>query len=380
MLRIFIVTGEASGDLHGANLASAIYNLSHDAKIVGVGGQKMMEAGVKLVSGIERFDNIGVPGIKQLYKNYQTLGKLKKILQHERFDAVVFIDSPAMNLRLAKTAVKANQRVVYYIAPQIWAWGARRLRLIKRVVNRMIVILPFEESLYQQAGVPCSFVGHPLLDTIAPSYNAQVLREQFDVSKAELVLGIVPGSREHEVRNFLSIMLDAARTVVESFPETKLVIAQSSTIPTALIQELVKESGLEVKVIPNRPNEVMAASDLLFIASGTATLQAAIIGIPMVIAYRTSWLTYIFAKILVKIPYIGLVNVVAGKFVVREFIQHKMTSTLLGEEALRLLKSPVTTQKMREDFHAVRASLGSPGASRRAAEVVLREAQGKQQA
>ena len=371
------MTGEASGDLHGANLASAIYNLSHDAKIVGVGGQKMMEAGVKLVSGVERFDNIGVPGIKQLHKNYQAYSKLKKILQHEHFDVVVFIDCPGMNLRLAKTAVKANQRVVYYIAPQIWAWGARRLRVIKRVVHRMIVILPFEESIYQQAGVPCSFVGHPLLDTIAPSYNVQVLREQFELSKAEFVLGIVPGSREHEVRNFLPVMLGAARTILENFPETKLVMAQSPTIPTPVIQELVDESGLEVKIVPNRPNEVMAASDLLFIASGTATLQAAIIGIPMVIAYRTSWLTYIFAKLLVKIPYIGLVNVVAGKFVVREFIQHKMTSERLSEEALRLLKSPEAIQTMREAFQAVRTSLGSPGASKRAAEVVLKEAQEK---
>ena len=375
MPRIFIVTGEASGDLHGANLASAIYNLSHDAKIVGVGGQKMVEAGVKLIPGIERVDAIGVPGVKQLYKGYQTLGKLKRILQNERFDAVVFIDAPGMNLRLAKTAAKARQRVVYYIAPQIWAWGARRLRVIKRVVNRMIVILPFEELLYQRAGVPCSFVGHPLLDTIASSYNTRVLREQFGLSQAELVLGIVPGSRKHEVKNFLSIMLEAARIVVSSFPDTKLVIAQSSAIPTSLIQEFVNDSGLDVKIIPNRPNEVMAACDMLFIASGTATLQAAIIGAPMVIAYRLPWLSYVIAKLLVKIPYIGLVNVVAGKFVAREFIQHKMTPERLSEEALRLLNNPEVIQNMREAFQVVRDSLGTPGASRRAAELVLTEAQ-----
>lgn len=373
MPRILIVTGEASGDLHGANLAKAIFDLSPHATILGVGGQKMIEAGVKLVPEIERVDAIGVPGVTQLYRGYRTLRKLRKMLRNEHYDAIVLIDSPGMNLRLAKTAAKVRHRVIYYIAPQIWAWGARRLRVIQRVVNRMIVILPFEERLFRQAGVPCDFVGHPLLDTIATPYNKPALREQFGLSKDALVIGIVPGSREHEVKNFLSIMLKAARDVVANFGPAEFVIAQAPNISTPLIKEVVDALEVRVKIIPHHPSEVMAASDLLFMASGTATLQAAIIGTPMIITYRVSWLTYQIARRLVKIPYIGLVNIVAGKLVAPELIQHDMTSERLCGEALRMLRSPDVVQDMREAFHRVRESLGSSGASRRAAELVLAE-------
>jgi len=375
MPRIFIVTGEASGDLHGANLAREIYHLSPHATIQGVGGQKMVEAGVQLVQGIERVDAMGLPGLKQIFRGYRTLRKLKKILRNERFDAIVLIDSPGMNLRLAKTAAKAHQCVIYYIAPQIWAWGARRLRVIQRVVNRMIVILPFEEGLFRQAGVPCNFVGHPLLDTMATPYNKLLLREQFGLSKDGLVIGIVPGSREHEVKNLLSIMLRAGKDVVTHYGDAQFIIAQAPSISTSVIQEVMETHEVKVKIIPHRPNEVMAASDLLFIASGTATLQAAIIGTPMILTYRTSWLTYHIAKRVIKIPFIGLVNIIAGKLVAPELIQHDMTSERLCGEALRLLRTPSLVQEMREAFQRVREAVGSSGASRRAAELVLREIQ-----
>ena len=375
MPRIFIVTGEASGDLHGANLAKEIYHLNPHATIQGVGGHHMIDAGVQLVPGIERVDAMGIPGVKQLFRGYRTLRQLKKIVRNERYDAVVLIDSPSMNLRVAKTAAKAHQRVIYYIAPQIWAWGARRLGVIKRVVNRMIVILPFEEELFRQAGVPCNFVSHPLLDTVATPYNKLALREQFGLSKDRLVIGIVPGSREQEVKNLLSIMLRAAKDVVTHYGDAQFIIAQAPSISTSVIQEVMETSEVMVKIIPHRPNEVMAASDLLFIASGTATLQAAIIGTPMILTYRTSWLTYHIVKRLIKIPYIGLVNIVAGKLVVPELIQHDMTSERLCGEALRLLRTPALVQEMREAFQRVRDALGSSGASRRAAELVLKEIQ-----
>ena len=375
MPKIFIVTGEASGDLHGANLAKEILFLNPQVTIQGVGGQKMMDAGVKLLPGITRVDAIGVPGIKQLWAGYRTLRQLKRILRDERYDAVVFIDSPGMNLRLAKTAAKAHQHVIYYIAPQIWAWGARRLGVIKRVVNRMIVILPFEEPLFRQAGVPTNFVGHPLLDTLAAPYNKDRAREQFGLSKDELVIGIVPGSREHEVKNFLSIMLRAAKEVVARYRDAQFILAQAPNISTSLIQEIIETHDVKVKVIPHCTNEVMAAADLLFMASGTATLQAAIIGTPMIITYRLPWLTYHIGKRLIKIPYIGLVNIIAGKLVAPELIQYEMTPERLSHEALRLLKTPPLIQDMRKAFQRVREAVGSSGASRRAAELVLREIQ-----
>ena len=372
--RIFIVTGEASGDLHGANLAKALYALQPQVQIDGVGGKLMLAEGVRLLPGIERVDAIGLPGFKQLRRGIQTLQRLKKVLREERYDVVVFIDSPGMNLRLAKTAFKANQHIVYYIAPQIWAWGKRRLSTIRRVVHRMIVIFPFEEPLYRDAGVPCSFVGHPLLDVVEPSYNKSFLKGQLGLPENSQILGLLPGSREHEVERCLPTMLQAAHELKKAFPQLQVTIAKSSSVSQATIHAIVGAcKNLQVKIIEQRPNEVMAASDLLFITSGTATLQAALIGTPMIILYRVPWLTYSIARQLIKIPYIGLVNIVAGRQIVPELLQYDMTVKRLVPTALRLLQNPHLLKEMREQFLEVRQLLGVAGASHRAAECVLAE-------
>ncbi|WP_447968247.1 lipid-A-disaccharide synthase [Nitrospira sp. M1] len=374
--RILIVTGEASGDLHGANLAKELYRLHPQIHIDGVGGQRMSVEGVHLLPGIESVDAIGVPGLKQLRRGMRTLRSLKKMLRKDTYDAVVLIDSPGMNLRLAKTAVKANQHVIYYIAPQIWAWGKRRLSVIQRAVSRMLVIFPFEESLYRQAGVPCNFVGHPLLDEVQSSYDQGVIRKQLDIPNGSRVLGLLPGSREHEVERCLPTMLEAAWEVKKAFPDIHITIAKSSSVSHAGIHDKIKGyKSLQVSVVDDQPNEVMAAADLLFVASGTATLQAAIIGTPMIIVYRVPWLTFAIARLLIKIPYIGLVNIVAGRRIVPEFIQHDMTVKQLVPEALRLLHNPQLLDDMRSSFQGVRDALGDPGASRRAAECVLAEVQ-----
>lgn len=374
MPRILLVTGEASGDLHGANLAKAINQQCPDAQVWGVGGQHMVEAGVTLVPGIERVDAIGVPGLAQLWKGWRTLRRLKTFLRSERFDAVVLIDCPGMNLRLAKTAAKAKHRVVYYIAPQIWAWGTRRLRTIKRVVNRVIVIFPFEEDLYRRAGVACDFVGHPLLDSIPPTYDRTALREQFGVAKEQPVIGLLPGSRDHEVQTLLGVMLQAAENIQGTYPEVQFILAQARSVHSSVIHRAVQGSRVPVRIVADHPNEVIAACDLLMVASGTATLQAGIIGTPMVITYRVSSLTYQIAKRLVTLPYIGLVNIVAGRFVVPELVQHDLTVERLSQEMLRLLSHPALMQDMQGAFRRLRESLGKPGASQRAAEIVLREA------
>ncbi|RMH31851.1 MAG: lipid-A-disaccharide synthase [Nitrospirae bacterium] len=373
MRRIFIVTGEASGDLHGANLAKALFALRPSLSLIGVGGSKMAEAGVQLLPGIDRVDAIGVPGFAQLWRGVRTLSRLKRFLRMTPLDAVVFIDSPGMNLRLAKTAAKMGHRVVYYIAPQVWAWGARRLEVIRRTVDRLLVILPFEESYFRAAGIPCEFVGHPLLDVIAPSYHKPALRAQFGLSPHGFVLGLLPGSRVHEVEQFLPVMLDAVKRVHDHEP-FECLLARAESIPAQLVERIVIQSGLKVKVVANQANEVMAASDLLVTASGTATLQAAIIGTPMMIVYRVSWVTYRVAKLLVRIPYIGLVNIVAGRFVAPELIQDQMTAERLAGEIRQLRENPQRLEAMRADFQHIRQALGGPGASKRAAERVLAEA------
>lgn len=375
MPRILIVTGEASGDLHGANLAIALQRLQPDIRLVGIGGAKMQEAGIELIPGIERLDVVGILGPMQAYKGLKNLSRLSRFLRQEQFDAVVFIDNPGMNLRLARMAAKVGHRIIYYIAPQIWAWGARRIKLISRVVHRMIVILPFEEPLYRKAGVPCDFVGHPLLDTMAPSYDRGSLREQFGLQHHGPVLGLLPGSRESEVRLLLPTMINAARQIAQCYPGLQCLIAQAQSIGDDLIEKALQGTQLDVKAIHNQTTEIMAASDLLFVASGTATLQAALVGTPMVIAYRASWLTHQLFKLVIRVKFIGLVNLIAGRDVVPELIQHQATAERLSEEGLRLLTDRIRHEEMRQALQGIRDALGTPGASVRAAKLVLAECQ-----
>jgi lipid-A-disaccharide synthase len=373
MSRILIVTGEASGDLHGANLATAIRALRPDVTLLGVGGARMQAAGVELVRGIERLDVIGLLGLAQVRAVTRTYLALRRLLRAEPMDVVVLIDNPGLNLRLARVAARAGHRVVYYIAPQVWAWHPGRIRQIARSVHHMIVILPFEEALFRGAGIPCDFVGHPLLDAIAPSYDRAELRTRFGLAMDAPVLGLLPGSREKEVHALLPAMLEAVRRVRRLYPDLEVAVAQAPSVPDGFMTALAEASGLKLRVVRDQANEVMAASDVLLVASGTATLQAAVIGTPMVIAYRVSWLTYWIARCLVNVDCIGLVNIVAGRRIVPELIQHEATPDRLGEEAVRLLRDRTASEEMRAALRTVRRSLGEAGASRRAAQVVLGE-------
>jgi lipid-A-disaccharide synthase len=300
---------------------------------------------------------------------------LRRLFRRNRYEAVVFIDYPGLNLRLARLARRAGHRVVYYISPQIWAWRPGRIRLIAGVVDRMLVILPFELQLYRRAGVPCEFVGHPLLDIVAPSYDRHELRKRFGCEGASRVLALLPGSRDHEVRALLPDLLEAAARLRADFPDLHVLIAQASSIPDALIRELVAGSPMEPSIVHDQPNEVIAAADVLLVASGTATLQAALIGTPMVIVYKTSWFTYWLARRLIRIDWIGLANIVAQRQIVPELIQQDATPARMAEEAARVLHDEAVAREVRAALAGVRQSLGQPGASRRAAEAVLRECQ-----
>jgi lipid-A-disaccharide synthase len=373
MPRILIVTGEASGDLHGANLAAAIRTLRPDTEILGMGGAKMRAAGVTMLWGIERLGVVGLIGIAQLLAVVRTYLALSRVLRRARFDAVVFIDSPDLNLRLARVARRAGQRVVYYISPQIWAWRPWRIRMISRVVDHMIVILPFEEALYRKAGVPCTFVGHPLLDAVAPSYDRAELRKRLGHDTGGPLLALLPGSREREVRALLPIMLETAARLARTHEGLRAVVAQAASIPDRLIEGLSLGCEADLRILRDQPNEVMAAADLLLVASGTATLQAAVIGTPMIIVYRLPWLSHWIGSRLQQVNCIGLVNIVAGEQLVTELLQDDATPERLTAEAEWLLRDPAALAAMRARLRAVRESLGVAGASQRAAVVVLAE-------
>lgn len=375
MARILIITGEASGDLHGANLAKALKARDPLVSLAGIGGRAMEAAGVRLVEEMGRFDVIGMVGPFALLAIIRRFITMRRLFRSKQWDTVVFIDHPGLNQRFAYFAKAAGLRVVYYIAPQIWAWAPWRIRWLKQRVDHVLVILPFEKSLYDEAGVPCTFVGHPILDAVAGRYDRSELRSRFGFSDGERVIALLPGSRSHEVQVLLPILIEAVEKLARRDPKTKFILAQASTIQDNLLQPLLGRSPVPIVLVKEQAAEVMALSDLVLVASGTATLQAAVVGTPMVLFYRTTPLTFwaanIVIRFLIRVEWIGLVNLVAGRTVVPELIQSAATGQRLYEEALRILDDRPTYDEMKRELAKVRAALGEPGASGRAAEVVL---------
>jgi lipid-A-disaccharide synthase len=372
-MRILIVTGEASGDLHGAHLAKAIMALDPTTELVGIGGPSMRAAGVNLVPGVPQLDVMGLIGLSAIRAMLQRVRAIRRVLKAEAWDLVVLIDNPGLNFHFARVAKAAGRRVLYYIAPQLWAWRPGRMKWIQRRVDHVVVILPFEPELYYRAGVRCTFVGHPLLDMVAPHYDCATLRREFGMSESARVVGLLPGSRVSEVEMLLPVLLKAAAQLVLAEPGTQFILAQASSIDDNLIQTRLRHSPVPVRVVYDRASEVMALSDVLLIASGTATLQAAVVGTPMVLLYKTSPLTYRLARWLITVKWIGLVNLVGGRLIVPELLQEEATDERLCREVLHLLHDPSAYNEMKEGLRQVRQSLGEPGASSRAAQVVLSE-------
>ena len=371
--RILIITGEASGDLHGANLAAALKAKAPELSILGVGGPRMQAAGVELVQSLGHLNVIGIAGPSAVRALARRVLAIRRILRRDPLDLVVLIDNPGLNFHFARVAKRAGHRVVYYIAPQLWAWRPRRMRWVQRRVDYVVVILPFEVELYRRAGVPCAFVGHPLLDEVAPSYDRDRLRAAYGLPREACVIGLLPGSRAGEVRALLPVMLEAARLLQGQGRSLKVILAVAETVDPDEIKRLCEGSGLDVRLVARDPNGVMAAADVLFIASGTATLQAAIIGTPMVIVYKLPWLTYLLARLLVRVHSIGLANLVAGRPFIPELIQHQATPARLAEEARRILDDASYRERMRTEMTRVKSLLGPPGASERAAAMVLQQ-------
>lgn len=371
MTRILIITGEASGDLHGANLAKALKACDPQVSLAGIGGRAMEAAGVQLVCKMGQFDVMGMVGPLALVAIVRRFFFMRRLFRSEPWDVVIFVDNPGLNLRYAYFAKGAGLRVFYYIAPQIWAWGGWRMYWIKKRVDRVLVILPFEKPLYDNAEMPCTFVGHPILDAVEKSYDRTALRAKFGFSHDERVIALLPGSRTHEVQGLLPILIEAAEKLVHREPKTKFVLAQASTIEDNLLQPLLRQGSLPVTLVKEQASEVMAVSDLVLVASGTATLQAAVVGIPMVLFYRTTAWEFWIASFFLRVKWIGLVNLVAGRSIVPELLQDEATGQRLYEEAIRILEHQSVYDEMKRDLAKVRGALGEPGASTRAAEVVL---------
>ena len=370
-----LIAGESSGDLHGANLARAIKAQRPDVRIRGLGGSGMREAGVEIIADPTAVAVIGlVEVLKHLPEFKRMFRQAVEELDRRRPDLVVLIDYPGFNMRFAEEVRKRGIPLVYYISPQIWAWGGGRIKGIRRLVNRMLVVFRFEKELYEKAGVPVTFVGHPLLDHVRPTLPRLEALERIGMADGLPVIGLLPGSREVEVRRILPALLGACQKLKEALPSSaRFLLIKAPHLPWEIYREAISKSSLEPKVVERWDYDGVHACDLVLVASGTATLECALLERPMVIVYRTSWPTYWITRLAIKIPYIGLVNVVAGKKVAPEMIQGDANPAAIAAEALSLWNSAERRNGMKEAFRAIRAELGAPGASERAAAAVLAE-------
>ena len=368
--KIFVVACEASGDLHGAHLISEIKKLAPDSVFCGVGGAQMQKTGMQIFHDMTTISALGFGDVLRNYFKYlrifnETLGSIR----HEKPDAVILIDSPAFNLRLAKK-ISALAPVLYYISPQLWAWGKRRIHIVKKHIREMLVILPFEKDFYEKEGVAVKFVGHPLLDAIPELPEAAILRARIGITPEQKAIGLFSGSREKEVKRILPVMLQAADFLRKDFPEAVFFISKSSNVHPEVYDELLQGLSFKVECPAVTFYELVKAMDFAYVASGTATLETALIGTPFFLLYKASWSTYFLGKHLIKVPYLGLVNLLADTRVIPEFIQQDAHPETLAHEAKVFLRSPELQQKMKEEFLQVREKLGEKGAIARAAKEV----------
>jgi lipid-A-disaccharide synthase len=374
-LRVMLVAGEASGDMHGAELAREIRRRVADVEMYGFGGGQMITAGVDVVQDLVSHAVIGVAeALRKLGDFYQILKRAEALLANRRPDVLVLIDFPDMNFRIAAHAKKLGIRVVYYISPQVWAWRRGRVRTLKKIVDRMLVVFPFEESIYQDAEVPVTFVGHPLLDLARPEADPGRARTRLLGAGEGPLISLLPGSRAQEIEMLLPILCRAAKLIRKQKPGAVFFIPLARTVSRERVEAILRAEGLEAELVTREPYACRAAADLALVASGTATLETAILGVPMVIVYRMHWLSYAIARLFVKMPYFGLANVVAGQKAAPEFLQGDVTPEALAQAAAVLLTGSAA-DRQKNIWNQVRSRLGGPGAAGRAAEEVVREGQ-----
>lgn len=370
--RIMIVAGEASGDIYGAGLIRAVHALDPGFRFFGIGGERMREAGAETIADSA---DLAVVGLVEVIRHFNVIApaflQLKRMLLDDPPDLLILIDYPGFNLRLAKVATKAGVKVLYYISPQIWAWRQGRVKKIKRLVDHMAVILPFEVAFYEQAGVPVSFVGHPMADRVATDLVQADAAASFGLNPDQPVIGLFPGSRRSEVSRLLPVILDAAELLQGQLPGVQFVLPLASTLGDEDLAPYLAGRRLPITITRDRIHDLIRACDAVISVSGTVTLEVALVGTPLVIIYKLSPLTYRIARRLVKVDHIGLCNIVAGETVARELIQDDASAEMIAEEIGRILSDSGYAAQCRQKLSRVRERLGGGGADDRVAALTL---------
>jgi lipid-A-disaccharide synthase len=364
-----MIAGEASGDLHGASVIREVLRRDQTAEIYGIGGDKMIHEGLRPIYHIRELGFMGfVEVIRHLPLVRAVMFTLEQILKLTRPDVVVLIDYPGFNLRFARIAKKHGLKVVYYVSPQVWAWHRSRVKKMRSLVDKMLVLFPFEVDLYRSEGIDVEFVGHPLLESAISQMEEKDFRRRFDLDPEKPILALLPGSRRQEIEHIFPAMLAAGRTLASEF-DMQLAVGVAPTLEDRYFRTLYEVEG--VTLIKGATYELMDHASFALVTSGTATLETALFGTPMFVVYRTSWLTYLIGRLLVQVKNIGLVNIVAGRTIMPEFIQHRASARAMIREGRRVLGDRARLDVMRNDLGRVRAQLGSAGAAKRVAERIL---------
>ncbi|MDD5578041.1 MAG: lipid-A-disaccharide synthase [Methylobacter sp.] len=371
-LTILFSAGESSGDRHAANMFLELKKHQPDIKGIGMGGSKMAEAGIDI-----RYDssNIAVIGVVEVIRHYREIRRALKLMQEiietERPDLLVCVDYKEFNFKLAKFAKQCGIKVLFYVSPQVWAWRPGRVKKYGEVIDMMAVIFPFETAYYDAENVPVRYVGHPSVDKVHPQYNKAEAMRRFEMDEKQPVIGLLPGSRANEIKRMLPVMLKAAERLQLSLPGLQFILPQADSISGELLEGYLRQSPVKVTVVKNQPYDVIQCCDAVMTTSGTATLEIALLTVPMVIAYKLSPLTYRLGRWLVNTPFIGLPNIVAGRSIIKEFIQQEATAENLAAEINRILTNEIYANEMRENLSRVKEQLGHGGGSKNMAELAL---------
>ena len=367
---ILVVAGEASGDLHGTGLVRELKSKLPEYRFFGFGGDQMIGEGFEAVFHIR---DMSVLGFLEIVKHFPLFRRLfrtvSRLVREEKPEVVIFIDCPGFNLRAAKRIRKYGVPIVYYISPQVWAWGKRRVNTIARLVDRMIVIFPFEEAIYGEVGVDVCFAGHPLKDELHTSLTKIEFFQEIGFDTEQPTVGLLPGSRRQEVQALIPEMVSVVGILREKIPGLQAVVGKAETLDCEDYEPFLE--GSDVVLAEDRTRDVMAHSDAVIVASGTATLETALFQTPMVIVYKVSPISFRIGKALVKIKNIGIVNIIAGEEIVPELLQEDARAAKIAEEVEPLLVESQKREEMVEALGKVSHSLGEGGASRRAAEAIL---------
>jgi lipid-A-disaccharide synthase len=367
-----IVAGEASGDLHGAGVVRELKKKNPSMEIFGIGGDKMEQEGMSLTFHVREMSFMGfVEVVKHLPLIRSVEKTLEQLLILKKPDVVVLIDYPGFNLRFARTVKKHGIKVVYYISPQVWAWKKGRVKKMRGLIDKMLVVFPFEVPIYEKENIPVQFVGHPIIEEMQDMMSKENFCKRYDLDNAKKFIAVIPGSRTQEIENLFSVMV---RSAVElAGKEKEIVVAVAPNLSIDLYKNNLPplNANVDVKFIQHSTHEVMKYAEFAFVTSGTATLETACVGTPMIVVYKTSAITYWIARLVVKIKNIALVNIVAGKTIVPEMIQSDATVGKLVSEAQSILNSPERYAEMKNELNIVRQKLGGVGASINVAEAIL---------